>query len=86
MARAVNMRIVTLVCLILNVCGVDRDTALALFRSLVDVGVILELGKSLLGKHLRDGSRQSGLAMIDVADRPDVNMRLCSFKLLFSHF
>jgi hypothetical protein len=35
---------------------------------------------------LGDGSGQSGLAMVDVADGTDVNMRFGSLKLSFSHF
>ena len=81
-ARAVNVSIVTLVGLILNVSGVDGDTTLSLFGSLVDAGIILELGLALQSQVLGDGSGQGGLAMVNVTDGTDVNMGLGSFKLL----
>ena len=43
-ARAIDVRIVALVGLILDVGGRDGDPALALFRRLVDVRVVGELG------------------------------------------
>jgi hypothetical protein len=50
------MTIVTRVGFILDVGGVDRDTASLFFRCLVNFGVIRELGASLVGKNLGDGS------------------------------
>ena len=44
---AVNVSIVTFVGLILNVSGVDGNTTLSLFGSLIDVSVILELSLTL---------------------------------------
>ena len=87
MARAVNVRVVTLLRLILDVCRVDRDTALALFRSLIDISIVLEgsLAAFRLGKNFRDCSRQRRLAVIDVTNRTDVDMRFGSLKLFFSH-
>jgi hypothetical protein len=55
-AWAVNMTVVTRVSFILDVGGVDRDTAGLFFRRLVNFGVIRELGASFVGKNLNDGS------------------------------
>ena len=84
-ARAIDVRVMTLVRLVLDMRRVDRDAALPLLRSLVDVRVVLELRHALLGQNLRDCCRQRRLAVIDVADRTDVDMRLGSLKLLLCH-
>ena len=84
-ARAIDVRVMTLVRLVLDVRRVDRDAALPLLRSLVDVRVVFELRHALLGQNLRDCCRQRRLAVIDVADRTDVDMRLGSLKLLLCH-
>ena len=56
MARAVDMAVMTRIGFIFDMSGVDRDTASLFFRSLVNFGVIRELGTSLVGKDLGDGS------------------------------
>jgi hypothetical protein len=66
MARAVNMTVVTSVCLILNVGGVDRDTAGFFFRCLVDFGVIRKLGATLVGENLGDSSSEGRLSVVNV--------------------
>ena len=86
MARAVNVSVVTLVRLILNVSGVDRDTTLSLFRSLIDHGVILELCLALQSENLRDSSSKSSLTMVNVTDCTDVYMGLISFELSLCHW
>jgi hypothetical protein len=81
------MCVVTLLGLVLNVSGGDRYTTSPLFGSLVDLIKGNEVTKSKpLVQGLGDGSGQSGLAMVDVADGTDVNMRFGSLKLSFSHF
>ena len=84
-ARAVNVSIVTVVRLVLNVSRVDRDAALALLRSLIDVGIIGELSVTLQREHFRNRSGQRSFAVVNVADGADVDMRLGSFKFLLSH-
>ena len=92
MAGAVDMGIVTafdvsaVLGLILNVSGVDGDTTLSLFRSLVDGSIVLELGKTLHGEGLGDGSGQSGLTMVNVTNGTDVNMGFGSVKMFFCHW
>ena len=87
MARAVNVGVVTLLGVVLNVSGVDRDTTSLLLGSLVDAGVIHEVGVALQSQVLGDGGSQSGLAVVNVTDGADVHMRLRTVELcLFSHW
>ena len=85
-AGAVHVGIVPGVGLILDVSGVDGDAALALLRSLVDVGVIHKVGVALHSQHLGDGGGQGGLAMVNVADGADVYMGFVAFKFCLSHW
>jgi hypothetical protein len=50
------MTVMTRVGFILDVGGVDRDTASLFFRRPVNFGIIRELGTSLVGKDLGYGS------------------------------
>ena len=84
-AGAVHVRIVTVLRLILNVGGVDGDSACFLFRSLVDFVVPHGLGFALLRQRHRDRGRQRGLAVVNVSDRSDVYMGLCPFITSFCH-
>ena len=87
MSRAVNVCIVSLLCLVLNVRSRDGDTTLSLFGSLID---ILEsnsfAGAQSLVQSLCDSSCQSCFTMVNVADGTNVTMGLGSFKSSFSHF
>src|SRR5271170_2147636 len=75
--RAVDVRVVPVRGLVLDVRGRNRDTALALLRSVVDRVERTELVvRVVLAQHLRNRRRQRRLAMIDVPDRPDVYVRL----------
>ena len=47
MAGAVNVSVVTVISLILNVSGVDGDTTLSLFGSLIDLIISYELSLAL---------------------------------------
>ena len=62
------MGIVTVVGGIFDVSSRDGDTTLALLGSLVDGGVVEEVGVALLGLALCDGGSEGGLAVIDVTD------------------
>ena len=84
-ARAVDVRVVTVVRLVLHVRDRDRDAALSLFRRLVDLVVRQELREALLRQHLRDRRRQRRLPVVDVPDRPDVQVRLVSYEFFFGH-
>ena len=85
-AGAVNVCIVTVLRLILNVSGVDCNTALALFRRFIDIRVINELRFALQAQNLGDCSGQSGFTVVNVADCADVNVRLVTFKFSFCHW
>src|SRR3546814_994813 len=64
-----------------DVCSSD----LLLFRRTVDLVVRRELRPASLRKHLRDRSRQRRLAMVHMADRPDVAVRLRPLELCLRH-
>src|SRR5436190_1642606 len=84
-ARAVDVRVVALRGRILDVCGGDGDAALALFRGLVDLIEGHERSRALRREDLGDRRGQRGLAVIDVTDRADVDVRLTAIEFLFGH-
>ncbi|MCY1458676.1 hypothetical protein D9M71_760750 [compost metagenome] len=86
MARAIDVRVMTARGFVLNVRGRDGDTASLLFRSGVDGRVILEFATETLGADLGQCCGQRGLAMIDVADGADVDVRLGTLELTLGHF
>ena len=86
--RGVDVRVVALRRLVLDVRDVDRDAALALLGSGVDRReVALHVGRRrvLVGEHLRDRCGERGLAVVDVTDRSDVDVRLGPLELGLSH-
>ena len=81
------MRVVARLGLVLDVGDRDRDAALPLFRRLVDLverreGVQVGV---LVVQHLRDGGGQRRLAVVDVTDRADVDVRLSPLELSLGH-
>ncbi len=84
-ARAVDVGVVTVLGLVLDVRRRDRDAALLLLRSVVDLVEAARLPAVRLGEHLRDGSGQRRLAVVDVTDRADVDVRLVALELLLGH-
>jgi hypothetical protein len=84
-AGAVDVRVVALLGRVLDVRGRNGDAARLLFRRLVDLIVGRERRAAGLGQNLGDRRRQRRLAMIDVADRADVAVRLGTRKLFFGH-
>jgi hypothetical protein len=58
---AVDVGIVTVLSRELNVSSRDSDTTLALLGSLVNGGIVEEVGKTLGGLVLSDGGSQGGL-------------------------
>ncbi len=84
-AGAVDVRVVTVLGLVLDVRRRDRDAARLLFRRLVDLVVRRERCAAGFREHLGDRRRQRCLAVVDVTDRADVAVRLVTFKLCFGH-
>jgi hypothetical protein len=80
--RAVDVRVVAGVGLVLDVGDRDRDPALALLGSVVDRVERAVLGLALEGEVLADRGGERRLAVVDVADRADVDVRLRALELL----
>ena len=83
--RAVDVRVVTVRRLVLDVRGVDRDAALPLLRRLVDLVEGDGGAAARLREHLRDRGGQRRLAVVDVTDGADVDVRLRALELLLGH-
>ena len=80
---AVDVRVVPRLGLVLDVRDGDGDAALPLLRRLVDLverrGLIE--GRVLVVQHLGDRRRQRRLAVVDVTDGADVDVRLSPLEL-----
>mmetsp|Transcript_40179 Transcript_40179/g.104030 ORF Transcript_40179/g.104030 Transcript_40179/m.104030 type:complete len:440 (-) Transcript_40179:78-1397(-) len=78
-AGAIHVAIVPGLCLVLDVRGVDRDTAGALLRGVVNilVGLLLGVvGRAELPAHNGDSCGERRLAVVDVADGAQVHVVL----------
>jgi hypothetical protein len=85
-ARAVDVGVMARVGLVLDVGDRDRDPALALLGRVVDRVEGAVLGPATLQVEvLRDRRGQARLAVVDVADRADVHVRLGTLELLLGH-
>ncbi len=82
----VDVGVVTVLRLVLDVRGGDRDPAFLLLGRVVDLREGARFRASVLGQDRRDGSGQRRLAMVDVTDGPDVDVRLVALELLLRHF
>src|SRR5262249_39546106 len=85
-ARAVDVRVVAVRPLVLPVRGGGRGGPLPLLRRLVDLVEGDRLAAARLSEDLRDRRRQRGLAVVDVTDRADVDVRLGAIELLLAHW
>jgi len=85
-SRAVNVCVVTCICFIFNVCGIDCDTTFSFFRSLIDHIVSFVLSLTLQCQSLGDSSSQSGLTVVNVTNGTNVYMRFVSFKFSLCHW
>ena len=84
-ARTVNVCIVTCLGLILDMRGVDSDTAFLFLGCVVDGVERTDFRKSFFSQYLGDGCCQSGFTVVNVADSTDVDMRLVPFESFFCH-
>jgi len=85
---AVDVGVVPVLGLVLHVRDRDRDAALTLLGGLVDLverreGVHV---RELVVQHLGDRRGQRGLAVVDVADGADVDVRLGPLELRLRHW
>src|SRR5690606_171836 len=87
-ARSVNVRVVTLLGLVLDVRDLNGDAALFFLRRLVDLVERRERVqlRVLVVQHLGDGCRERGLAVVNVTDGPDVDVRLVPLELRLRHW
>ena len=86
-AGAVDVGVVTVLRLVLHVRDRDRDAALTLLRSLVDLVEgrgLVQVGV-LVVQHLGDRRGQRRLTVVDVTDGADVHVRLGPLELRLSH-
>jgi hypothetical protein len=65
---------------VLDVCGGDGDTTLALLRSLVDGAIVEVCGVALLGLTLGDGSCEGGLWIVSGCDLIGSDLRVVSSR------
>jgi hypothetical protein len=65
----------------------NRDTALTLFRGLIDLIEWREWVDvwELVVKHFGDRCSKSGLTVIDVSNGADIHVRLCPLELCLCH-
>jgi hypothetical protein len=84
--RAVDVGVVARLRLVLDVRGGDGDAASLLLRSVVDLLEGPGLPAVLLGKDLGDGRRQRRLAMVDVTNGADIDVRLVPRELLLRSY
>ena len=85
-AWAVNVRVVTRCRFVLDVGGVNRDTARFFFRCCIDLVVCFSFAAEFLRQNRCDCSGQRGFTVVDVADGADVDVRLGPFEFTFCHF
>ena len=83
--RTVDVRIVTFIGLILDVRGVDCDTAGLFFGRLVDFVVTHFHCVAFASHNHRDSCGQSSFTVVNVADGTNVNVGFASVVFSFSH-
>ena len=83
--RAVDVSVVTVLGLVLDVGGVNRDTTGPFFRGGIDRTIGHVFGKAFERKDVGDGRGKGGLAVVDVADGTNVNVGKVTVKFLFCH-
>ncbi|MBA7693618.1 hypothetical protein ES703_102206 [subsurface metagenome] len=83
---AVNVRIVTLLRLILHMSRIYRNTPLFLLRRIVYVFKSLDVALAgFVCQPHRDCRRQCRLAVVNMTDSSDIDVWFCPFKYSLSH-
>src|SRR5438093_2162434 len=85
MPRTIDMGIMALGTLIFHMRRGNRDAARLFFRRFINLIKRDILRQALFRQHLRHRRGQRGFAMIDMPDRPHVDMRFGALKLRFRH-
>ncbi len=87
-SRSVNVSVVAILRLVFDVRDINRNPPLLFLRSLIDILKFVKLRHSLSGKVFGDRGGKGSLAVVDVTNRPDVDVGLGSFEffgLSFCH-
>src|SRR5262249_7761104 len=82
--RTVNVRVVTIRCLVLNVCGINGDTTLFFFGCGIDLIILLRFRQTFFRKYSCNSSGQGCLTVVNMTDRTNIKMWFVPFKGLFS--
>src|SRR5437868_6746671 len=87
MPRTIHMRVMTILRLILHMRDRNRDPPRLLPRRLIDLIKRRErILRILIMQNLRNRRRQRRLPMVNMTNRPDVQVRLRALKLRFRHW
>ena len=81
MSRTINMRVMSLSCFILHVCSCDRYPTCFLFWCFVNLSIIFKLCLPSRGQALGYCCGQSGLPVIDMPNRANVDVWFSALKL-----
>jgi hypothetical protein len=84
--RAIDVGVVPGISFVLDMGRGNRDAALALLRSVVDLIKGFDVTAMLGRQDPGQGRSQSGLTMVNVTDGTDINVRLAAFEFFFRHF
>jgi inosose dehydratase len=69
----------------LNLLTNSIEDEKAAIQPALDLVIRAHFPAEALCEHLREGSRQRGLAMVDMTDGSDIHVRLDAFEFLFRH-
>ncbi len=83
--RAVNVRVVTNVRVVLYVRSIDGDTTSLFFWGAVDLVEVNASRTENLGADTSQSSSQSGFTVVNVTNGTNVDVRLITFELFLSH-
>ncbi|EEV20661.1 hypothetical protein TREVI0001_1831 [Treponema vincentii ATCC 35580] len=85
MSGTVDVCIVTLVGLILQVTGINGNTASLFLRRVIDLIIFQKFITILFCTISSDRCRKSCLTMVNVTDGTNIHVNFCSFELFLCH-